>query len=111
MCPATTWESVLIYNLCIPIALALRRPSNTASYSAILLVHWNSSLTAYLILILDGEVIIAIVLAPMNPQSPSQYMIHSGNCFSCSGMVDGVQSAMKSANTCDLIAVLFSYLM
>ena len=38
-----------------------------ASYFVILLVHWNTSLAAYLSLMLDDEVSIAAILAPDDP--------------------------------------------
>jgi hypothetical protein len=39
-----TWESDLSTTLLIPMALSFRSPNSTASYSAMLFVHLNSSL-------------------------------------------------------------------
>ena len=58
------------------------RASMIASYSALLFVHWNSSLTAYLSLIPDGEVKIAAIPAPADPHAPSMCTIHIGSVTS-----------------------------
>jgi hypothetical protein len=58
----------------------LRRPSNTASYSVILLIHLyvsfvNCNSVAYLNLILEGDIKIVATHAVL-PQAPSQYTCH-----------------------------------
>ena len=47
------------------------RASMIASYSALLFVHWNSSLAAYLSLMLDGEVKIAAIPTLADPHALS----------------------------------------
>jgi hypothetical protein len=85
-----------------------------ASYSATLFVHLpvylvNCSLAAYLSLIPDGEINMVATRAPALPQAPSQYISH-GNSGTRPSVYElgSVHSAMKSAMTCELIALLFS---
>jgi hypothetical protein len=82
----------------------------TASYSAILLVHLSDSKAklrraVYLCLTLVGDVIIVAAPTPAWHHAPSQWMVHTffGDSSCCH--VGPVQSTMKSARTCDLIAV------
>ena len=63
-------------------ARSFDRASLIASYSALLFVHWNSSLAAYLSLIPDGEVKIAAILAPAYPHAPSVCTVHIGSVTS-----------------------------
>jgi hypothetical protein len=67
------------------------------SYSMILLVHWNSSLAAYLSLMPDDEVRIATIPTPADLQAPSMCTVQIGSEISAVLCVSGVQSAMKSA--------------
>jgi hypothetical protein len=85
----------------------------TASYSAMLLVHLSDSRAklrrvAYLCLTPVGDMMIAAAPAPAWHHVPSQWIVHtfSEGCSCC--RVGLVQSMMKSARTCDLIAVLGS---
>jgi hypothetical protein len=48
-------------------ARSLKRARMTASYSALLFVHWNSSLAAYLSFMPDGEVRMVAIPAPITP--------------------------------------------
>jgi hypothetical protein len=111
---AITLESIFIIQCWIPIARNLRRPSNTASYSAIFLMQLfvsavNCSHTAYLSLMPEGEISIAAVLALETPQALSQCTCHGVSNTMPSVYLDGsVQSAIKSASTCDLMALVFS---
>jgi hypothetical protein len=78
---AITLEYVFRIQRWTPIACNLRRPSNTASYSALLLLHLSASplkysLAAYFSLIPEREFNIAAALAPKTPQAPSQYICH-----------------------------------
>jgi hypothetical protein len=66
---------------CIPIDRCFQRPTNTDSYTAILLLHLsaltaNCSHAVYLSLIPEGECSIAAALAPEIPQASSQYTCH-----------------------------------
>src|SRR5688572_14652755 len=96
-----------------PSAFSLRRPRITASYSAMLFVHLSDSRAklrrvAYLCLTPVGDVIIAAAPAPAWHHAPSQWMVHTFSA-DVSGCVTGpVQSTMKSARTCDLMAGLGS---
>jgi hypothetical protein len=79
--PTITLESVFDTQLWTPITHSLRSPSNTTSYSAILLVHLSMSLVnwrraAYLNLMPEGEIRIAAAPTPVQPQAPSQYTCH-----------------------------------
>jgi hypothetical protein len=47
------------------------RASMIALYSALLFVHWNSSLATYLSLMPDGKVKIDAILAPTDPHALS----------------------------------------
>jgi hypothetical protein len=96
-----------------PSVLSLRRPRMTASYSAMLLVHLSDSRAklrraAYLCLTPVGDVIIAAAPAPAWHHASSQWMVHTFFEGSSCCRVGPVQSTMKSARTCDLIAVLGS---
>jgi hypothetical protein len=88
----------------------------TASYSAILLVHLSDSKAklrraTYLYLTPMGDVIIAAAPAPAWHHAPSQWMVHTFSGDSSWCHVGPIQSTMKSARTCDLIAVLGSKVM
>ena len=63
-------------------ARSFDRANIIVSYSALLFVHWNSSLAAYLSLMLDGEVKIASILAPVDPHASSVCTIHIGSVTS-----------------------------
>src|SRR5688572_32827761 len=96
-----------------PRALSLRMPRMTASYSAILLVHLSDSKAklrraAYLCLTPVGEVITAAAPAPAWHHAPSQWMVHTFSADVSGCVIGPVQSTMKSARTCDLMAVLGS---
>jgi hypothetical protein len=96
-----------------PSALSLRRPRMTASYSAILLVHLSDSKAklrraAYLCLTPVGEVMTAAAPAPAWHHAPSQWMVHTFSVDVSGCVIGPVQSTMKSARTCDLMAVLGS---
>ena len=108
MCPVINSESDLMDSLRAPSALALRRPKNMPSYLATLFVHpLKSSLTTYLSCVPEGAVSIAEVPALSLWYAPSHSSCHIVSNFggSCEGIA-GVQSAMNSAKTWDLIAVL-----
>lgn len=65
---ATILESILTMHVLTPWALNLRRPRIIASYSAMLFVHQSVSReklrrAAYLYLVLDGVMIMAMVVA------------------------------------------------
>jgi hypothetical protein len=99
-----------------PRARSLRRPRMTASYFAMLLVHLSDfraklRRAAYLYLTPTGDVIIAAAPAPAWHHAPSQWIIQIVYECSCCGPTGPVQSTMKSAKTCNLIAVLGSKLM
>jgi hypothetical protein len=66
-CPATIWESILMTRFLAPRAFALLRPKMSPSYSAILLVAWNSSLAAYFERRPEGAWITAEAPAPRLP--------------------------------------------
>jgi hypothetical protein len=96
-----------------PSALSLRRPRMTASYSAILLVHLSDSRAklrraAYLCLTHAGEVMTVAAPAPAWHHAPSQWMVHTFSAVVSGCVIGPVQSTMKSARTCDLMAVLGS---
>ena len=63
-------------------ARSFDRANIIASYSVLLFVHWNSSLTAYLSLIPDDEVKIAAIPAPTEPHAPSMCTVHIGSMTS-----------------------------
>ena len=108
MCPVINSESDLIDNLHAPRALAFRRPKSKPSYSATLFVHpLKSSLTAYFSCVPEGAVRTAEAPAPSLWYAPSHSSCHIVSNFggSCEG-VAGVQTAMNSAKTWDLIVVL-----
>jgi hypothetical protein len=67
-----------------------------ASYSALLFVQWNSSLAAYLSLMPDGEVRIAMILALADPHAPFVCTVHTSSVTPVVLWVSGVQSMMKS---------------
>jgi hypothetical protein len=99
-----------------PSAFSLRRPRITASYSAMLFVHLSDSRAklrrvAYLCLMPVGDVIIAAMPAPAWHHAPSQWMDQTFSEGSSCCRAGPVQSTMKSARTCDLIAVLGSKVM
>ena len=101
-------ESDLMDSLRAPSALALRRPRSRPLYSATLFVHpMKSSLAAYFNCVPEGAVRIAEAPAPSLWYAPSHSSHHIDSNFgvSCEGTA-GVQSAMNSAKTWDLIAVL-----
>jgi hypothetical protein len=66
---------------------------------------------AYLYLTPVGDVIITAAPAPAWHHAPSQWMVQTYFECSCCGPMGPVQSTMKSAKTCDLIAVLGSKMM
>jgi hypothetical protein len=68
MWPEMTWESVLIIARLVESARSFDRAKMIASYSAMLLVHWDSSLAACLSLMPEGEVSITAILAPAEPR-------------------------------------------
>jgi hypothetical protein len=114
--PATTLESILTMQVVTPSCRSLRRPRMMASYSAILLVHLSDSKAklrhaAYLYLTHVGDVIIAAAPTLAWHHAPSQWMVHTFSGDSSCCHVGLVQSTMKSARTCDLIAVLCSKVM
>jgi hypothetical protein len=83
----------------------------TASYFAILLVHLSDfkaklRRATYLYLTPVGDVIIAAAPAPAWHHTSSQWMVHTFSRDSYCCHVGPIQSMMKSARTCDLIAVL-----
>ena len=95
----------------MPRAFILRRPRSKASYSVVLLVD-DSRLpkfrhAAYLVFAPEGDSMIAAMPAPSLHQVPSQCTIQV-SVEGSSLKVGDVQSTMKSANTCDLMAVLLS---
>jgi hypothetical protein len=111
-----TLESILLMQVVTLRAYSLRSPKMTASYSAMLLVHLSDSRAklrraAYLYLMPVGDVMIAAALAPAWHHAPSQRMVQTFSECSCCGPTSHVQSTMKSAKTCDLIAVLCSKVM
>jgi hypothetical protein len=96
-----------------PSARNLRRPRMTASYSATLLVHLSNSKAklsraAYRCLTPVGEVMKAAAPAPAWHHAPSQWMVHTFSAGVSGYVVGLIQSTMKSARTCDLMAVLGS---
>ena len=66
-----TWELVLIIARLAESAQSFDRAKMIASYSAMLLVHLNSSLATYLSLMPEGEVSIAPIPTPADPHAPS----------------------------------------
>jgi hypothetical protein len=99
-----------------PSALSLRRPRMTASYSAILLVHLSDSKAklghaAYLCLTPVGEVMTVATPAPAWHHAPSQWIVHTFSADGSGCVIGPIQSTMKSARTCDLMAVLGSNVM
>jgi hypothetical protein len=111
--PATTLESVLIMHVVTPSARSLQRPRMTASYSATLLVHLSDSKAklsraAYLCLTPMGEVMTVAAPTPTWHHAPSQWMVHTFSADVSGCVIGPVQSTMKSARTCDLMAVLGS---
>ena len=68
--------------LLIESAWSFDRASMIASYSALLFVHWNSSLAAYTSLIPDGEVKIVGISAPADPHAPSVCTVQIGSVTS-----------------------------
>jgi hypothetical protein len=96
-----------------PSARSLRRPRMTASYSATLLVHLSDSKAklrraAYLCLTPVGEVMTAAAPVPAWHHAPSQWMVHTFSADVSDCVIGPFQSTMKSARTCDLMAVLGS---
>ena len=63
-------------------ARSFDRANIIVSYSALLFVHWNSSLAAYLSLMPDGEVKIAAILDPADCHAPSVCTVHIGSVTS-----------------------------
>jgi hypothetical protein len=85
----------------------------TASYSATLLVHLSDSKAklrraAYLCLTPVGEVMTAAAPVPAWHHAPSQWMVHTFSADVSDCVIGPFQSTMKSARTCDLMAVLGS---
>jgi hypothetical protein len=74
-----TWESALMIARLDESAWSFDRDSMIASYFALLFVHWNSRLAAYLSLMLDGEIKISAILALADPHAPSMCTIHIGS--------------------------------
>jgi hypothetical protein len=77
----STLEFIFNMQFWTPIPLNLRRPNSTASYSAILLLHFpisavNCKNAVYLSLVPEGNIRIAGALAPEAPQAPSKYTCH-----------------------------------
>jgi hypothetical protein len=69
----------------------------------------NCNRAAYLNLISEGDFNIAAAPAPETPQAPSQYTYHDMSMIVPSVYLDGsIDSAMKSAKTCDFMALLSS---
>jgi hypothetical protein len=106
----------MMMHVVTPRAHSLQSPRMTTSYSAILLVHLLDSRAqlrraAYLYLTPAGDVIIVAAPAPAWHHAPSQWMVQTFSECSCYGPTGSVQSTMKSAKTCDLIAVLGSKMM
>jgi hypothetical protein len=62
-----TCESVLITARFGDSARSFVNAKMTASYSAKLLVHWNSNHATYLSFMPEGEVRVAAILAPADP--------------------------------------------
>jgi hypothetical protein len=111
--PTMTLEYVLTMQVVTPSALSLQRPRMMTSYFAMLLVHLSDSRAklrraAYQCLTRVGDVIIAAAPAPAWHHAPSQWMVHTFFEGSSCCRVGPVQLTMKSARTCDLIAVLGS---
>jgi hypothetical protein len=114
--PATTLESVLTMHVVTPSARNLRSPRMTTSYYAMLLVHLSDSKAklrraAYLYLTPAGDIMIAAAPAPAWHHAPSQWMVQTFSGDSSCHHVGPIHSTMKSARTCDLIAVLGSKVM
>jgi hypothetical protein len=94
-----TWESDLRIALFTPIALSFSKPSNKASYSITLFVHWNYNLTVYEVFTFDLEIITTTAPARKHSHEPSQKIVHITSCDVVAMSYEpGVQSAMKSAN-------------
>jgi hypothetical protein len=82
ICPVITLKSIFRTQHWTPIAHNLRRPSNTAWYSAMLLLHLSASMVncsrvVYLNLIPEGDFNMSAVPAPETPHALSQYTYHS----------------------------------
>jgi hypothetical protein len=110
ICPVTILESVLTMQVVTPRALSFRSPRMTASYSAMLFVHLFDSSTklrgaTYLYLTPEDDVMTAATPAPAWHHAPSQWMVQTISILWWLDAKDPVQSTMKSARTCDLIAV------
>jgi hypothetical protein len=78
---AVTLETIFRAQFWTPIARNLWRPNNTASYSALLLLHlsasaMNCSCAVYLNLIPEGDFNIATTPTLETPQALSQYTCH-----------------------------------
>jgi hypothetical protein len=81
---AITLESIFRVQHWTPIAHNLRRPSNTAAYLAMLLLHLSISTTncnhvAYLNFMPKGDLSIIAAPAPKISQTPSQYTYHGAS--------------------------------
>ena len=103
---ATIWESVFARIVLAPSAFALLSPSMRPSYSAMLFVALNASLASYFEWRPYGDTSMVEAPAPRCPKALSMYSVHTWfwGCGLWCG--EGVQSAMKSANACNFIAVL-----
>jgi hypothetical protein len=116
ICPATILELVLTVQVVTPRALSFRSPKMAASYYVILFVHLSNSSVklrhaAYLYLVPEGDVMTAIAPAHAWHHAPSQWIVQTISMLWWLDIKDPVQSMMKSARTCDLIAVLGSKVM
>jgi hypothetical protein len=98
--------------VCWPKPFIFLRAKSKASYSVVLFVGWKSSAkisqAMYLITIPVGNVTTADILTPLWQQAPSHCTTHGVLIFSLGLWVGDVLSTMKSAKTCDLIALLLS---
>jgi hypothetical protein len=83
-------------DLFTPITLSFRKPSNKASYSIMLFVHWNYNLAMYEVFASDGDIIIAATPASKDTHEPSWKTVHIASFdVMASSYWTGVQSAMK----------------
>jgi hypothetical protein len=105
---AITCETILISTPWIESAWSLiSEAENYGFIISLLLVHWNSNLATYLILIPEGDDINVTAPAPIVPQAPCECITEAsfGTSIAHSAMVR-IQSTMKSVNACDLLVVL-----
>jgi hypothetical protein len=93
-------------------ACSLRRPNNTNSYSALLFMQLHVSFVncrcaVYLALMSKGDTKTAIAPTQVLLQAPSQYTYHGVSKTGPLVLLEGsIQSVMKSAKTCNLMAFL-----